>query len=276
MAKNFVYLLLFVFFTMLTQIGGMILVFSIWGYRVAIKRRIQHRKHHFLYKIACFTGLYLFATIAIVPVLAKQFGRVPMPVFGNDLVQPVNLWTCILNRHYVRPALRKTIENTAIQLNEIHKGTEIRYLEANMPFYNGFPLVPHLSHNDGRKLDLSFFYTDKKTGKPTNEKPSFYGYGVYAGPRPGEEDRIEYCKAKGYWQYDFSKYLTFGSNESRYELDETRTKMMIELLVKTENIEKMFIEPHLEKRMGLTSYNKVRLHGCQAVRHDDHLHIQVR
>jgi len=38
---------------------------------------------------------------------------------------------------------------------------------------------------------------------------------------------------------------------------------------------KIFIEPHLVKRLKLAS-NKIRFQGCRAVRHDDHLHVQLR
>ena len=32
---------------------------------------------------------------------------------------------------------------------------EIHYLDANFPFINKFPLLPHLSHNDGKKIDIT-------------------------------------------------------------------------------------------------------------------------
>ncbi|HKK76486.1 MAG TPA: hypothetical protein VJ953_15505 [Saprospiraceae bacterium] len=34
----------------------------------------------------------------------------------------------------------------------------INYLDANFPFWNEFPLLPHLSHDDGKKVDISFLY----------------------------------------------------------------------------------------------------------------------
>lgn len=94
--------------------------------------------------------------------MAKSFGRVPLPVFSNQLVKPLNIMTCLLNRHYVRPHLRESVERLAINTEKQFIGTVVSYLDANFPFYNGFPLLPHLSHNDGRKLDIAFFYKDKK------------------------------------------------------------------------------------------------------------------
>jgi hypothetical protein len=32
----------------------------------------------------------------------------------------------------------------------------------------------------------------------------------------------------------------------------------------------------LKARWNLTQYDKIRFHGCQAVRHDDHIHTQVK
>ena len=33
-------------------------------------------------------------------------------------------------------------------------------LDGNFPFITGFPLLPHLSHDDGEKVDLAFYYAD--------------------------------------------------------------------------------------------------------------------
>ena len=58
-----------------------------------------------------------------------------------------------------------------------YPGTILNYLEANFPFIDKFPLLPHLSHNDGKKLDVSFHYVNAKTGEHTNVVPSWLGYG---------------------------------------------------------------------------------------------------
>lgn len=254
--------------TILTQIGGVVLLLSELTYKNV---RLAKRS-----RLLTFMFFYFMAILCIVPILAKPLGRVPLPVFSNALVKPVSIWTCVLNRHYVRPALRESVEKAAITLETTHKGAEIRYLDANFPFYDGFPLLPHLSHSDGKKLDIAFLYKEKTTQKPTNNKPSRSGYGVFTAPKGNERNRISECLDKGYWQYDFSKYLTFGSHPEDFELDEERTRALIMLWINDPNIEKMFIEPHLEARWGLAQYDKVRLHGCRAVRHDDHLHVQIR
>ena len=95
--------------------------------------------------------------------------------------------TCTLNRHYVRPELKNNIENVASKISKKHPNTTVNYLDANFPFYNGFPLLPHLSHNDGKKLDIAFLYKNR-LGKEINTAPSFMGYGVYEAPKKSEYD----------------------------------------------------------------------------------------
>jgi hypothetical protein len=56
--------------------------------------------------------------------------------------------------------------------------------------------------------------------------------------------------------------------------DSKRTKSMIQFILQEKNTGKIFIEPHLKTRMNLQN-NKIRFHGCRAVRHDDHVHLQI-
>jgi hypothetical protein len=149
-------------------------------------------------------------------------------------------------------------------------GSRVQYLDANFPFLNGFPLEPHLSHSDGKKLDLTFLYTHN--GIPTNYCPSFIGYGGSEKPKNGEEDRPSYCENKGYWQYNILTKLIPIDTSIRF--DEQRTKAFMQILVKNKSIKKILLEPHLKQRLNLTS-QKIRLHGCHAIRHDDHVHIQL-
>jgi hypothetical protein len=57
-------------------------------------------------------------------------------------------------------------------------------------------------------------------------------------------------------------------------LDSTRTKELVNLFAAQPLIGKIFIEQYLKTRFNLTS-DKIRFHGCSAVRHDDHIHIQL-
>lgn len=226
-------------------------------------------------KLISFLALYSIGTFFIVPPIAKISGRVPLPVLQPDNLKPLNFLTCFLNRHYVRPELKQAAFDVAKQMSNKFPGTVINYLDANFPFINNFPLVPHLSHNDGKKLDVAFCYIDNKTGKETNDVPSIIGYGISEEPRPGEVNTASLCKKKGKWQYSFMMKIMPQGNKLGYTFDSTRTKELVTLFASQPAIGKIFFEPHLKTRLKLTS-GKIRFHGCQAVRHDDHIHVQIK
>ncbi|HWW11730.1 MAG TPA: hypothetical protein VN018_04370, partial [Brevundimonas sp.] len=58
-----------------------------------------------------------------------------------------------------------------------------------------------------------------------------------------------------------------------WRLDEARTKALLETLIADHRVRRVLIEPHLERRMGLWGHPKLRFAGCQAARHDDHIHV---
>ena len=179
--------------------------------------------------------------------------------------------TVILNRNYVVPDVNLILNNVQDEISG--KDIQVNYLDANFPFVVGFPLLPHLSHNDGRKLDLSLVY-ESPEGKISIKQKSRSGYGVFEGPKKGEFDQITKCKISTYKHYDYSKYLSFGETNKELQFSSKGTKALVTSLLKQPQIEKLFIEPHLKTRLNL-NHNKVRFHGCRSVRHDDHIHIQV-
>lgn len=251
--------------TVITQIGGIIYLISLL---MINSKKTRYRLKRFL----IFCALYGLATFLIVPILAPSFGRVQID--NTALVKANSIFYLLANRNYVKPELNTLIQNITSQLQESNPGVKLVYLDANFPFIDKFPLLPHLSHNDGKKIDLSFVYKDE-TGQWTNKKPSVSGYGIYEGPNASEFDQTAACKGIGYWQYDFPKYLSFGQLNSGLSFSEEKTKRLIQLIVSQPQIGKVFIEPHLKSRLGLTN-NKIRFHGCGAVRHDDHIHMQLK
>jgi hypothetical protein len=261
--------------TVLTQIGGLIYLIS----KLVFKRS----KHLFptktpllLQKTVTFLLLYLTATFLFIPPLAKMNGRVPLPYFSkNATLQPANFLTVVLNRHYVHPILKELTEKISTKINNKHPGTQLSYLDANFPFWNGFPLLPHISHNDGKKIDLNFLYKHQKTGNFIDERLTFTGYGFCEKPREGELNQPAICQKRGYWQYNLLEKFV---NKSRYpyvQFDEARNRALLQIIALEKKTGKILIEPHLKKRLRLTSYKKVRYHGCHAVRHDDHIHLQL-
>jgi len=261
--------------TVLTQLGGIIyLVYLL--VKLVIEKR-QGNKLKIYTRIGIFLAFYLLATFLIIPPIAQKYGRVPLPYFATKAsnIKPLSNFTYLLNRHYVKPQLLKTITNIANDFKKEYPNSKIVYLDANFPFWNGFPLLPHLSHNDGKKLDLAFVYKDAKTQEVTNASPSWIGYGVCESPQKGELNQANICRKKGHWQYSILEKVIPQWNKKKIVVDEARTKRLLQFLAKDKAIGKIFIEPHLKTRWGLKNYQKIRYHGCHAVRHDDHIHIQL-
>ena len=258
-------LIVFTFLTLITQIGGVIYLII----EFSIKRNIP--KYRFK-KLGICIIVYMVMTFLIVPNIAPIFGR--EKIKDTSQIKAHSFFTKLLNRNYVTPRLHKTLEEVANEFQHSYPEIQLMYLDANFPFINGFPLAPHLSHNDGKKIDLSFIYKDQKH-KITNKKPSISGYGIYEPPTLQEYDQSHICKQKGYWQYDITQFITLGTTNKGLKLSEKATKDLLLEIVKHKQVQKVFIEPHLKVRMKVQS-SKIRFHGCQAVRHDDHIHLQLR
>lgn len=263
--------LFFGLLTLLTQIGGLVWLLALLIVRLAPQRY----RFRFAGSIAFF-ALYLLTVVLVVPPLARMGGRVPLPVFSNPQLQAENLFFALFNRHYVRPELRRALEDVAGQMQARHPGSVVWYMDANFPFIDGYPLEPHFSHKDGKKVDLAFYWNEAKSGTTTAGTPSPFGYGVCAEPLPGEYDYAEECENKGFWYISLDKTLAepfFDKND--YHFDATRTADLARLLAEHPAIGKILIQPHLEKRLGLGRYDKFRQQGCKAARHDDHFHVQL-
>jgi len=122
----------------------------------------------------------------VVPPIASYFGREKIQI--SETIRPTSYMTVLLNRNYVVPEMNELLKNTDNIL--MKSGIQIRFLDANFPFVNGFPLLPHLSHKDGKKLDLSLVYETEK-GDISNLARSRSGYGVFVEPKDNEFNQIE-------------------------------------------------------------------------------------
>jgi hypothetical protein len=267
-------ILIMVFLTILTQIGGLLyLIYKPLG--KFIKKRTKLPLLNWGLRFLSFFTLLTVFSIFIIPSIAKKYGRVPLPISAskNIPLKPANILTVLANRHYVKPALKESIIAASKSIQEAYPGTQLIYLDANFPFWNEFPLLPHLSHDDGEKLDICFLYKNKQTGKRINRAPTYLGYGFLEKPAAGEWDQPLACEEKGYWQYSFLSKFTLPKKNR--EFDATANKRLLQIFSQDARIQKIFIEPHLKQRLGLGGVNKIRFHGCQAVRHDDHIHVQM-
>ncbi|MEM9300275.1 MAG: hypothetical protein AAGA64_18095 [Bacteroidota bacterium] len=259
--------IIFTILTAFTQVGGLIyLAYKPFG--IVINRRLEGRKRYL--RLLVFTTAYVVFSLIIVPFLAERFGRVPLPLTDSKL-KPATNFTWLANRHYVKPELLELLKDTN---NDLPENLSIVYLDANFPFLDGFPLIGHLSHNDGEKIDLAFVYSNPNEGY-LNDGKSFFGYGVVEPPEQSELNQPKICEDQGYWQYSFTTKFTLLEQSGDYKFDNNANKLLLKKLASDYRTGKIFIEPHLRDRLGLNKFSKVRYHGCHAARHDDHIHLQL-
>lgn len=259
------YVLAFTILTLISQIGGIVYIVA-----SMISRCLKSRRRMTRYIV--FVALYCLSTFLIVPPLAKLCGR--EKITCNDRIKPANFIINLLNRNYVTPELNAYLNEVSRNDKLKRFDVEVRYLDACFPFIDGFPLLPHLSHNDGRKIDLSFIYEDK-SGQVINKSKSVSGYGVFEPANESEIDQTEICLGRGFSQYDYPKYFTLGRIHSHLQFSNNGTAVLIQSLLETDELEKMFIEPHIKQRLGFND-SRIRFQGCYSVRHDDHIHLQVK
>jgi hypothetical protein len=252
-------LLLVLLLTALTQVGGL-LAWPALG--LASRRPRRHRDALILIVLFELLGLLL------VPPLAAAAGRVPLPCWREGALGPRSLVYCVGHRRYVEPELAEEVAQIAARVAEQHPGTVVRYLDAGFPFLDGFPLLPHLSHHDGRKLDLALLYEDAD-GNPIDGGGSPVGYFGYVPVPPDTQPACRPSLLDLRWDMDLLQPLLAP------RLDEERTASLIRAAARRERIGKLLLEPHLQRRLGVSS-DKLRFQGCRAARHDDHVHIQLK
>jgi len=275
--KIFLFVIFFIILTILTQVGGLVWLAGCGVVRLGFFKRSSYK----LQRIGFQVGWYLVFTLLIIPFFATLFGRVPMPLGFNGPLKPRTLLTVLCNRHYVRPQLRSIVSEHVQRLADAHDGLYVNYLDANFPFSlklpfgylrKGFPLLPHLSHNDGRKLDIAFVYRDAATGELSNKTPSAIGYGISEEPLPGEYDRPKACRGSA--SYSFIHDHWPQGAKAAYRFDPAITRQLISGFARDRRIEKILLEPHLTQRLSLDQ-GRVKPVQCGSVRHDDHVHIQI-
>ncbi|AKS46499.1 hypothetical protein SAMN05444287_1615 [Octadecabacter temperatus] len=239
--------LIIVFLTLLTQLGGLA-----WLFAICFRQRVL-----------VFAVAYVaLSTSALV--VAPMFGREPIPCFSEDTFRMKSTLYCALNRQYVTPELEAVLQDFSIAMSDEFPQTTTLVLDANFPFISGFPLLPHLSHDDGRKVDLAFFYRNDGGFLP-NVTRSPIGYFAFEdGPTDCPENMFTLR-----WNFSWLQRLW-----PDYHLEPRRMAMALQLLSADERVGKVFIEPHLASRFQAQS-SKIRFQGCRAARHDDHIHLQL-
>ncbi|WP_282008430.1 hypothetical protein [Brevundimonas aveniformis] len=193
-------------------------------------------------------------------------GLVPLPCDGSEPMGPAHPFYCSRDRVYVRPEARAAMVEAAREMARRFPGTRLIFMDASGP--DGIvPFEPHLSHGDGRQVDVSLFYS-ALDGRPIHGPPPGSrrnGYGNYEPPRPGDPQP---CRG-----IDRPNDDQDPPADRAWRLDDARSRALTELFAADPRVRRILIEPHLEHRWNLDGESKLRFAGCQAARHDDHLHI---
>jgi hypothetical protein len=252
--------------TALTQVGAIAYVAACLFYR--------HTRLSWA-AFAVFVALYAVVVVAA-NLIAPAFGRVPISCFATDdagLAVRSPLF-CALNRNFVTLKMRTAAYALASNMDTKFSGTKTLILDGNFPFIDGFPLLPHLSHSDGKKLDIAFYYAADGSYIPGKTR-SPIGYFAFEQPEKGVvlpcADRSDMLTFR--WNLTFLQSV-FPS----YGLDGERMGEALRWLAtdgQAFGVEKIFIEPHLGRQLNV-KYDRIRFQGCRAARHDDHIHFQVR
>jgi hypothetical protein len=189
-------------------------------------------------------------------------GLVPLPCREAGPLRPVHPDYCRRQRQFVTPRVRATLLAASEAFAARHPGRVVRYMEASWPSGER-PMPPHLSHGDGREIDIVLFYEDR-SGRPKRQ-PTASGYGGFEPPRR-EAERV--CQGVA------STHSFPDPPPTRaWRLDEAASADPMRLLLADRRVRRIFIEPHLKGRLGFVADARVRFAGCQAARHDDHLHV---
>ncbi len=236
------------FLTVLTQIGGLAWIVSLF-----------FRRKMFIFPVA-----YIVLSLSAIWI-APIFGRIALSCLSDGPLQIQSWMYCALNRNYVTPELADVLEQTAQDMDQRFPGTVTLVLDANFPFLTGFPLIPHLSHDDGEKADIAFYYRDG-TGYRKGATRSPVGYFAF---EQGPTDCAPVWPTLR-WDFRILQQVWRG-----YDLETDRTRAVLKILSNDDRVGKIFVEPHLVRTLNV-SHPNIRFQGCRAARHDDHIHLQLR
>lgn len=247
MVRTALHSLIFVFLTLLTQLGGLAWLFAIF----------------FRWRVLVFVVAYSVLSIGAL-VVAPVFGREPVPCMFESTLRMKSTLYCVLNRQYVTPELKTVLQDFSKAMDRDFPETTTLVLDANFPFISGFHLLPHLSHDDGRKVDLAFFYKDDGGFLPGVTRSPIGYFAFEKGPTTCPDTTLTLR-----WDMAWLQRLW-----PDYHLEPRRMTGALQLLSDDERVSKVFIEPHLKSRFQIES-SKIRFQGCRAARHDDHIHLQL-
>ena len=263
--------LIFIVLTLLTQVGGIAYLLALF-----FSPKSQQSTLRRTFRIAALTiGIYIGVS-ALTYAIAPYFGRTALPCFITSdakLAMQSPLY-CALNRHYVAPKLKSVAKEFAQHIDNKFPGTITLVLDANFPFLNGFPLFPHLSHDDGKKLDLAFYYRDQNGVYVRGKTKSPIGYWAFEEPRVSRQVICARQTNHFSLRWDVPWFKAYLRDLA---LEPKRTYAALKWLTTVgprRGVSRIFLEPHLARAFSIHG-SILRFQGCNAARYDDHIHIEI-
>ena len=260
MGRKALHGLIVIALTLLTQLGGIAYLLAL-----ALPRRAFTR-------IVGFLAFYIWLGV-LASFTAPLFDRVPLACSANanPVLHAQSRLYCLLNRHYVSLDTLNYAAQLAVTVDAVHPGTRTLTLDAGFPFLDGMPLLPHLSHDDGQKLDFAFYYTDAEGNYLPGVTPSPIGYWGFEDPTSGSTEPCADSSGLSLrWNMSWLQTLMRD-----VQLDEDRTRTALRWIAENPPPGgKVFVEPHLLERLGVSAPH-IRFQGCRAARHDDHFHVEI-
>lgn len=246
--------------TVLTFVGGVAWLIALFGQRATFWVRFG----------LAYCGLSLL--FLLVPFALQSKGLDEHLRISTSFQTPSTLKTPfiyrVMNRDFVSAELRSVAMDLAAHMaSRFPEGpkTVTFALDGGFPLFDGFPLLPHLSHDDGDKLDLSLYWqTTNGTYIPTAGTSPLGYWGYAQGPTD--------CPTR--WQDLRWDMPWLQALLPDLQLDPVRTKEALKWLSEDPRVGKILVEPHILASTGY-SHPKIRFQGCRAARHDDHIHIQL-
>jgi hypothetical protein len=259
--------LLFIFVaTITTQVGGIIL----WPL-LGVGYLLWSSKHYYKAIAVIILG-YIFFGLGVLPIIAHQTGRERLPIVATKEVPlgPQNLIYVVGLRNYARLQAKEALIFAAQKTAKKYPNTIVRYMDAGFPFPY-FPMLPHLTHSDGRRIDVSYLYT--QDGHPVDGAISPIGYWGYVRPTPQQrssfERRRKQCSFSLLrWDFDFIQPILPDRM-----LDTRRTRELFKNLAMQSKVTSLLVEPTLHQSLYS---DKLKSNSCSVARHDDHFHLSVR
>lgn len=225
---------------------------------------------------ACYVWRMRWSSIIAATVLAacappedtttlSQAGLVRLPCRSEARLQAANAAYCRRERNWVTPAGQEVMRTVAARMARQYPNAVVLYMEASWP--SGVrPMPPHLSHGDGREIDVALFY-ETLDGQPLPRPPNASGYGAF---EPRRENDADPCAGR----------VRPGNNndppaDRRWRVDMVRTRALIRALLDDPRVRRLLLEPHMKERLGFANERRIRFAGCRALRHDSHVHVDL-